>query len=560
MDELISTRIKSLLDNTQLFLATHTDQAQWSACYPLICNLAEQYLQLYREHPAALQAQLMLYKPHLSYAANLVINQCVITTALCISQRYDNELSTSYISVSLVENLCVSEQLTKLSKQQPFNQRDKKVWQLRHKLAAKVLLSAKHPTQQITQVLAKLIKYKHALVTTPKLMLYDNGSIIVAVANILATNITCNAAKQHINFYKAVGDLYLRTPNLFAQQLLKTLIAHIGAAVPGSRTLYAQQNMVYLATDNEQRHILINTAHKKVHWYRVKAALCDQPVQWLCNDQRILYKVWDTEYVQPHGAENSNPNTLYDLLTRIRLQQEYSYRRLSSLLEPYPQVINRVCQAVTAYNKEGLVAKDLKHSLSMVGYNNAPAIIQRVVFEQLVYAIAHPLQAFLVKRLANMVAILSALVCHNKQHQVEHISLALYAYSYYVFGQCSAQLSRKITINNSQDNTLDTPIAAFFGVEQLDTLALNQHTTSLLNDNPWAGALLDAEQVAKSKLNEPAKLWVAFKAVVQIVFKPTISLTAWQQQILEQQLQAQGWQDKSRFFAKLNTLAIANSI
>ncbi len=225
-------------------------------------------------------------------------------------------------------------------------------------------------------------------------MLYDGGTIIVALANILAVNLTCNAANQQINFYKAIGDLYLRTPNLFAQRLLKSLIAHIGPLLPGSRVLYAEQAMIYLATDAEQRHILIKSLKNKIVWYRVKATLNDNAVQWLCADKRILYKVWDTEYVNIKAATPSTQNTLYDLIGLIKLQQEYSFNNINTLLAPHPIVIKSLCQAVKPYNKEHQAAKNLTHSLSMVGYNNAPAIIQRVVFEQLVFAIPHPLHAF----------------------------------------------------------------------------------------------------------------------------------------------------------------------
>ncbi|MFP3458703.1 hypothetical protein R0J89_20860, partial [Psychrobacter sp. SIMBA_152] len=78
------------------------------------------------------------------------------------------------------------------------------------------------------------------------------------------------------------------------------------------------------------------------------------------------------------------------------------------------------------YNKELLPAKDLRHSLSMVGYDKAPAIIQGVVFQQLVNSIAHPLHAFLCTRISCLVNILELLVKHNPRVQGERISLSLY--------------------------------------------------------------------------------------------------------------------------------------
>lgn len=560
MDEPVSIKLKRLLEHTQLFLASYNNKKQWPTFYPLVCKLAEQYRTLYKQNPSALQAQLMLYKTQYDFATNLVINQCILTTALCVSQNYDDELSELYISASLIEHLCVGAQLNKLSKQIAFTSTESQIWQLRHKLAARVLLTAKQPAHSITQVLAKLSKYKHALVSTPKIMLYDGGTIIVALANILAVNLTCNAANQQINFYKAIADLYLRTPNLFAQRLLKSLIAHIGPLLPGSRVLYAEQAMIYLATDAEQRHILIKSLKNKIVWYRVKATLNDNAVQWLCADKRILYKVWDTEYVNIKAATPSTQNTLYDLIGLIKLQQEYSFNNINTLLAPHPNVIKSLCQAVKPYNKEHQAAKNLTHSLSMVGYNNAPAIIQRVVFEQLVFAIPHPLHAFLVNRLKCMVDIMRLLVYNNKQYQFEHICLPLYAYAHYLLIHCSTQLSRKTPIAHAPNKSSDTPMCAFFGIESMDSKHLNQQLSALLSDNPWTFALLDAEQVAKNELTEQSKLWVAFKVVAQSVFKPKTALTPWQQQTLKQQLIAQGWDNQADFYDKLQTLALFDSI
>lgn len=91
-----------------------------------MCKLSEQYAALYKQNPAALQTQLNLYKTQYSYATNLVVNQCVLTCALCSSQNYDNDLTELYISASLVEHLCVAKQLNKLAQQQAFNEADKK--------------------------------------------------------------------------------------------------------------------------------------------------------------------------------------------------------------------------------------------------------------------------------------------------------------------------------------------------------------------------------------------------------------------------------------------------
>ncbi|XQF91678.1 hypothetical protein ACOBV8_19355 (plasmid) [Pseudoalteromonas espejiana] len=155
---------------------------------------------------------------------------------------------------------------------------DKKAWRFRHQLATKVLLTAKPPAQTMVHILAKLNKYKHALLSTSDIMLYDNAITLCALCNVVAMNITYTAKKNPLSFYKALGELYVKTANPFAQQLIKDLIANIGPHLPGSRIIYSDQAMVYLGSDKANKHILINaTNEQKLAWYKVKTTLRSTP-------------------------------------------------------------------------------------------------------------------------------------------------------------------------------------------------------------------------------------------------------------------------------------------
>ena len=562
MDEAVSTTLEQLLNNTQLFLSYYNNKQKWTALYPMASKLAEQYRVLYSEQPFALQARLTLYNPNYSYATNLVVSQSVITAALCKSQHYNNALSELYIAASLIEHLCVGAQLNKLCEQTPFQDSDKKTWQVRHQLAAKVMLSGGDSAKPVTQLLAKLSKYKQALVSAPKIMLYDGGITLIALANIISMNITSNTANKHMSLFKALADLYIRTPNLFALQLIKSLIAHLGPLLPGSRVFYAEQTMIYLATDARQKHILISTANpNKLAWFSVKATLNDNPKQWHCADKTINFKVFNSEHVKSKSAVDvDEAQSLLELISNIKLQHEYSYKGLSQLMAVHPQVVANLCEAVKPYNKEHQAAKDLKHSLSMVGYYNAPAIIQRVVFEQLVKVTPHPLQAYVTNRLNCLVKIMALLVSKNKHDQFEHITLPLYAYAHFLLTQCSTQLSRKTLIDDTPNKTLSAPISSFFGVDSINNEQLTQQLTHLLSDNPWTTALLEAEQTPKKHLTDSHKLWITLKIVAQSVFKPELALTAWQLQTLNEQLEILKWQNLTDFNQKLESLALFNSI
>jgi hypothetical protein len=562
MDEPLANRLKQLHENTQRFLIGYNNKDHWQALYPMACKLAEQYRVLYEHCPNALLSKLTLFNSHYSYSTNLVISQCVITASLCASQNYDKKLTELYINAALVEHLCVCSQLNKLAEQSEFSANDKKIWQLRHQFAAKIMLSCGNSAGPITHILAKLNKYKQALVNTPKIMLYDGGITLVALANIIAMNITHTPAKKHISFYQALSDLYLRTPNIFAQHLIKSYVAHVGAFLAGSRVVYQDQNMVYLATDKQNRHIIVIPENKqKLAWFRVKATLKDNPKQWKCADKKLLYSVWNSEHItiNEQGCL-SKSNQLIELISQIKVNHEYSFKGLNKIMAHHPEIVTRVCEAVKPYNKEHQAAKDLRHSLSMVGYNNAPAIIQRVVFEQLVNSTPHPLQKFILNRLDCLVKIMALLVTHNKQYQFEHITLPLYAYTHFLLTQCSTRLTRKIAIDEVPNKTLSTPFSAFFGVANINNEHIKALLFQLLSDNPWANTLLQAEQTAKKQLTNEHKLWVALKVIAQRVFKPELKLTPWQQQTLSEQLRLNGWDDERPFYAQLAGLQIYNNI
>ncbi len=562
MDEPLANRLKQLHENTQRFLIGYNNKDHWQALYPMACKLAEQYRVLYEHCPNALLSKLTLFNSHYSYSTNLVISQCVITASLCASQNYDKKLTELYINAALVEHLCVCSQLNKLAEQSEFSANDKKIWQLRHQFAAKIMLSCGNSAAPITHILAKLNKYKQALVNTPKIMLYDGGITLVALANIIAMNITHTPAKKHISFYQAFSDLYLRTPNIFAQHLIKSYVAHVGAFLAGSRVVYQDQNMVYLATDKQNRHIIVTPENKqKLAWFRVKATLKDNPKQWKCADKKLLYSVWNSEHItiNEQGCL-SKSNQLIELISQIKVNHEYSFKGLNKIMAHHPEIVTRVCEAVKPYNKEHQAAKDLRHSLSMVGYNNAPAIIQRVVFEQLVNSTPHPLQKFILNRLDCLVKIMALLVTHNKQYQFEHITLPLYAYTHFLLTQCSTRLTRKIAIDEVPNKTLSTPFSAFFGVANINNEHIKALLLQLLSDNPWANTLLQAEQTAKKQLTNEHKLWVALKVIAQRVFKPELKLTPWQQQTLSEQLRLNGWDDERLFYAQLAGLQIYNNI
>lgn len=561
MDDLTPQKLASLFDKTNSLLGLYLQPHKWRHIYPLLCQLAQHYENLYSAIPQGMQAQCSLYVPSYGYTTNLVVNQCVIITALCKSMGYDKQVTQQLIGVCLSNYLCVQKQSNKLAEKQPLNEQEKRQWQSRHQLAVKLLQAGEIPVDGIAITLARLTKYKHALLNRPKTVMYDSATTLVALANIIASNITYRPCNSHISLYKAIADIYLRTPNLFAQQALKSLTEHIGEYLPGSSIVIAEQHFRYIAS-NEQRLLLadVHTSYQKIKWHSVKGRFSAQAKQQPCTDKRLLFSVWFSEHIKPAKVTPCKNDYYLNLISQIKSQNEYSYKTLEKIIGHDKHIIELICDAVKNYNNERQAAKDLRHSLSMVGVYNAPAIIQRVLFEQLASQIQHPYQQHIQARLSAVINILAVLVKHSEEYHFEQLTLPIYGYVNYLLSKQSTQISRRIYTPQSVSSNTSAPFAGIFGVPLVDEKNLSTFIEQLLPDNAYAQALIYSEQQKKQQLDDTAKLWVTLKLFVLQSFVPDTTFTSWQKEVIKNTLNRLGWTNTELFTEQLQSLGLFNSI
>ena len=139
MENVTPRELARLFDSTHQLLKLYHQKQKWSQIFPILSNLAERYYLLYQACPKGMQAQLSLYVANHGYTTNLVVNQCVIACTLCHSLNYNQAISEQIISCCLANYLCVQSQSNKLAAGQTLTAQDKKLWQCRHQLAAKLL-------------------------------------------------------------------------------------------------------------------------------------------------------------------------------------------------------------------------------------------------------------------------------------------------------------------------------------------------------------------------------------------------------------------------------------
>ncbi|MFY8327390.1 hypothetical protein [Pseudoalteromonas sp. ZZD1] len=557
-----SEQLISLYEKTHQLLRLYNDKEQWPHAYPLLNQLAEQYYLLYKTNPNALQAQLSLYVESYGYTTNLVVTQCTLIAAFCKSLSYNTHVSQLLICVCLTNYLCVQVQTNKLAKQLTLNLQEKKQWQARHQLAIKLLQTAKVTTPHIARILAPLNKYKQALLSTPKIMIYDGATTLVALANIIAMNITCRDANDHVSLYKAVADIYVRTPNNFAQHALKSLISEIGPYLPGSIAIFSDQQLIYVGKTTNNKTLIVNlNDEKRARWHAISGKINCQDKQRPTKDKRLIYGVWFNEHLAaPVNTSVYTHQQIVLLISQLKIQKEYSYRALEKLLNNHTDTISNLREAVKPYNKEHLAGKDLRHCLSMVGIDNAPAIIQRVLFQQLVQIQNHPLQQHIQIRTEAIIKVLALLVSKHTSFQFEQLALPIYAYVAYLFEHCSNALSRKTISEEEPKSDISRPLAWLFGVESHNSEQLSISLLNLVGDNPWTQPLLDAEQSKKQKLSVESQLWVTLKLVIFNVYRPQVALSSWQKQTLNGVLESLGWQSTQHFYAHLPDLNLSSSV
>lgn len=562
MQNIPSEQLTSLYDKTHQLLRLYNNKSQWCHTYPLLNQLAEQYHLLYKKHPNALQAQLSLYVQSYGYTTNLVVTQCTLIAALSKSLHYSKQVSEQLISVCLTNYLCVQVQTNKLAKKQSLNLQEKKQWQARHQLAIKLLQSAKAPTSHIARILAPLNKYKQALLSTPKIMIYNGATILVALANIIAMNITYREANDHVSLHKAIADIYVRTPNSFAQHALKSLVSEIGPYLPGSVTTFSEQLLIYVGKTSNNKLLIVNlNDEKRVRWHAVTAQISCVDKQRLTKDKRLIYGIWFNEHLAaPIDTSANSQQGILLLISQLKIQTEYSYRALAKLLNNQVETINNLREAVRPYNKEHLAGKDLRHCLSMVGIDNAPAIIQRVLFQQLVQIQNHPLKEHIQTRVEAVIKILELLLSKQKKYQFEQIALPIYAYVNYLFEHCSNSLTRKTLTEKENKSDISCPLAWIFGVSIHDSDQLCDSLLNLVGDNPWTQPLLDAERLPKHQLSFESELWVALKLLVINVYQPDTFVSSWQKQTLKSVLLKLEWQTSENFYALIPDLNLSSSV
>jgi HD-GYP domain-containing protein (c-di-GMP phosphodiesterase class II) len=250
-------QFKKLFEHTHQVLRLYYNKEKWSVIYPSITQLAERFVLSYAQKPGALHAHLQFYAKEQGYTTNLVVNQAILVAAICHSLGYSKELSESLVIAAISDQICTSNETNKLATGKALTEQASRLVENRHALAVKMLNKGQVPTGQVQRILARLDKYASAITGVKAVPLYDNPSIIVAIAMRIAKAITPRARVKTFSVNQAIKSLYLSCYNEFAQNALTQLAEQLVKYPAGLSVSYKNEQCIVLARENKISYLAL---------------------------------------------------------------------------------------------------------------------------------------------------------------------------------------------------------------------------------------------------------------------------------------------------------------
>ncbi len=541
-------------------LALFSSKEEWRKSYPLLAKLAEDMQRHYQSAPLVMQAQLSLYRQKYGYTENLAFNTLILACTLSECQGYSKEDGQTMAAAALATLLCVRQESDILALGETLDPEQKKRWQYRYHLALKMLTESGTPQPALSGILAKLDKYRRALVDGGQIMLYDGMTRLVAIATILAHKITLSPARPALSLREAVADLYIRTSDPHAQQLLKRLQGELGDCLAGTRLQLGDKYYLYVGETAEDTRLLAELSSNNIKMRSSKQIFSVASRQTKVDDERIAFALWF--HCLPHIKARSQQEALPDLdsLFDALSGSNQSYGKLVSILAPYPALTKLVQQSAESYNREGQTAANLRHALSMVGSYNAPPFVSRVILQHQLMGIRHPLDSHIKARVHGVLAVCRLVLSKRQDLHFEHPAACLMAYLLFLCTHGSSLISRSVHGFDESTSEQVLPLALILGSPKPESAALSGFLRQHVGHNRWAEALIQSETQQKNELSGNARYLATIKLLCFLVFLPGFRPSAWQKQLLETTSKELEWKNGEQLAQSLVELGLYSGL
>ncbi|WP_462152807.1 hypothetical protein [Pseudoalteromonas xiamenensis] len=553
--------LQKLIERTHQLLRLYYNKNQWHHITPLLAQLSDAYIQLYSQNPVALQAQLQIYIKSQGYTTNMVVNEVVLVLAVCKHFGYSEKVTAELVSACLANYLCVTNENNAMARSEPVSTQTKKQWQFRHHLAVKLFERSGTTTNEITHILMRLTKYQKALNYPDLINLYDFKTLIVAVADLIARRITPKSSNEKTNPLKdTVKELYLSAASEKVRTVLKALVAELEYPFPGQLTRYKGYNAfclkhakthTELCVVNDKKQLQTITTEQHLHFRQSSIPLVDPT---------LIFGIWFArKQVDDIRSEEAEQPSVIETAVELGHHDFVSYQQIEKALSCHPNLVERLLTAARQYNKQQQKAGGLRHSLTMVGLDNAALMCQRVLLEQSLEDYAHPLMAEVLSRYAITLKAVQAYTALQTTYHFEAIAGPFTAYVYYLL--CTYQ-DIKWQIPDVEFEQEATPLsyAYIFGISSVDNKTVCESIQAHFSFSGAHKAFISSELSSKDQLIGLSKAMVFIKLAVYRLLKPEVPFSAWQKALIQEQLNSLSVTDFEHFVGKIIEQAPYNPI
>ncbi|MFC3033794.1 hypothetical protein ACFOEE_14830 [Pseudoalteromonas fenneropenaei] len=530
--------LQKLIERTHQLLQLYYHKQKWPHIIPLISQLSEAYWKLYQNAPHSLQAQLQLYIKSHGYTTNLVVNQQVLILVICTQQGFGQQIIEELLAAGLANYLCVTNENNALARGEKLNPQAQKQWQFRHHLAIKLLSTTHQPSINLKHILARLQKYTLALEQQVPLNLYDQKTLIVALAELIARKITPSSAAG-CSLQQALAQTYLESKQSKAQTLIRSIVSVLSFPFPGQLTKYKQYHAFCLHHQDGQTRLCVFNDKKQFQLVTTNTPLQFKSLPVTLADPILCYGIWFADKTEPQ-VESDNADTQLTQLQQAILalgQHEFvRYQHIEKTLDDHPQIISRLQIAASQYNKQQQKAANLRHSLTMVGLDNAALLCQRVLLESALEHFSHPLMAELQARYSSTLKVITVYAKAHTQHHFEQLASPFTAFLLFILSHYNAQLRWQIPLTDGQHSELPVSYGLIYGIQSYDKQTLTKLFHSWFTKSANHNAFLVSELDNKSAVKGLAASLVFIKLATYKLLMPEAELSAWQTALIQQQL------------------------
>ncbi|MBD1584059.1 hypothetical protein [Pseudoalteromonas sp. S16_S37] len=533
--------LKRLFEHTHQALRLYYNKQKWPAIYPTLTQLAERFVQCYYTQPNAMHAHLQFYASDYGYTTNLTVNQCILVCAFCCANGYTEAFTEELVVAALSDYLCCSNEANKLARSAMLSKQESKLIKLRHQFTVTMLDSANVPQGQLQRILSRLDKYSNAITGSKAIPLYDNTSILVTLAKRIAKAITPRPHAKTFTMIQAIKSLYLGTHNEFAQLSLLALSKQINLYPGGALVNYKGQGALVLSATHNGHLLALLDNFKAVGMIKTSRRFSPQYKPIATSDKTLLYSIWFNEQMPQCQTIQPQQTEIWHAITALGKQQFLEFKAIEKTIKPYNQITQALQLAARQYNRQGQKATTLRHCLTMVGLDNAGLLCQRVLLETLISQLHHPFANDVWNKYIHINKLITTLFSLTQGEQFEQLLSPFTAAIYFILKDHSTSIMRRVKPATEEIADKGVSIAHLFGFGRLDEALFTTFIESYFKYSPSHQALLDSEILLKQTLNEQGRQIVAIKLLSIYTLGESQDLSAWQKQLLDDELKKMQW-------------------